>query len=138
MPAKGQDVMQTSVFLAKLIGPISVVIGIGLLLNAAMFRRMAEEFMASDALVYVSGLITMAAGMAIVLTHNRWKPLDWPVLITLLGWLMVIGGAVRIAFPQVTETVGRWMLRKPAITLTISALFYLLYGALLCMYGYSA
>jgi hypothetical protein len=138
MPAKGQDIMQTSVFLAKLIGPISVVIGFGLLLNAAMFRRLSEQFVASDALVYFSGLLTMAAGMAIVLTHNVWKPPDWPVLITLLGWLMVIGGAIRIAVPQLTETVGRWMLRKPALWLTLSALFYLAYGGLLCLYGYTA
>jgi hypothetical protein len=137
MPAKGQDVMQTSAFLAKLIGPVAVVIGVGILLNAAMFRRLAEELVASDALVYVSGLITMTAGMAIVLTHNVWIA-DWPVLITALGWLMAVGGAVRIAFPQVTEWFGRRMLRKPSITLTVSAIFYLLYGGLLCMYGYTA
>jgi hypothetical protein len=138
MPAKGQDIMQTSVFLAKLIGPISVVIGFGLLLNAHIFRRLSEQFVASDALVYFSGLLAMAAGMAIVLTHNVWQPLDWPVLITLLGWLMVIGGAIRIAVPQFTEAIGRWMLRKPALWLTLSALFYLAYGGLLCLYGYTA
>ena len=57
---------------------------------------MAEEFLRSRALIYLSGLLTMTAGLAIVLTHNVWVA-DWPVLITMLGWLATIGGAVRIA-----------------------------------------
>ena len=56
---------------------------------------MAEEFLRSRALIYLSGLLTMTAGLAIVLAHNVWAR-DWPVLITVLGWLATIGGAVRI------------------------------------------
>ena len=127
--------MQASIFLAKLIGPIALVIGAGIMLNAAMFRRLAEEFVADDALVYLSGMLTMTAGMAIVLTHNLWVA-DWPTIITVLGWLMVIGGAVRIAFPQWTEAFGRRMLKHPAPTLTVAAIVWLALGALLCYFGY--
>ena len=48
----------------------------------------------------------MTAGLALVLTHNVWRA-DWPVIITILGWLAAIGGAVRIVMPQGTERVGR-------------------------------
>ena len=71
--------MQTSVFLAKLIGPVFLAVGIGLITNAATYRKMADEFLASTALIYLSGLLTMTAGMAIVLTHNVWAA-DWRVL----------------------------------------------------------
>jgi hypothetical protein len=91
--------MQTSVFLARLIGPLFLAVGIGLITNAATYRKMAGEFLASTALVYLSGLLTMTAGLAIILNHNVWVA-DWRVLITILGWLGVIGGAVRI--------VGSW------------------------------
>ena len=127
--------MTTSIFLAMLIGPVALVVGLGILLNAAMFRRLAEEFLADDALVYLSGLITMTGGMAVVLTHNLWVG-DWRVIITILGWLMVIGGAVRIAFPQITERIGRLWLKRPAVTLTVSAAIWLAFGLLLSYFGY--
>ena len=42
-----------------------------------------------------SGIITMPAGLAIVLVHNRWSA-DWQVLITILGWLALISGVIRM------------------------------------------
>ncbi|MET3756145.1 hypothetical protein ABID08_003518 [Rhizobium binae] len=32
--------------------------------------------------------------------------MDWRVVITALGWLMTIGGAVRIVLPQIAIAVG--------------------------------
>ena len=84
--------MQNSVFLAKLMGPIFLAVGIGLIANAAVYKKLAAEFLDSTALIYLSGLLTMIAGVALVLTHNVWV-LEWRVLITLLGWLLAIGGA---------------------------------------------
>ena len=104
--------MQTSVFLARLIGPLFLAVGIGLITNAAIYRKMAGEFLASTALVYLSGLLTMTAGLAIVLNHNVWAA-DWRVLITILGWLGVIGGAVRIVVPQGprSSAAASWRIR---------------------------
>ena len=55
MPAKGQDnfSMQTSVFLAKLIGPLLLAVGVGLIASAAVYRRLAEKFLVSHALISV-------------------------------------------------------------------------------------
>ncbi len=93
--------MATSIFLAKLIGPVLLVVGIGLFVNAKTYRKLADEFLRSPALIYLSGVLLMTAGLALVLTHNVWRA-DWPLLITILGWLGVIGGAVRIIVPQGT------------------------------------
>ena len=133
MPAKGQD-MPTSIFLAKLIGPLFLAVGAGLVVNAAVYRTLAEEFMRSHALTYLSGVLTMTAGLAIILSHNVWV-LNWRVVITILGWLGAIGGAVRIVYPQGPETVGRWFLARPA-AMTAAAVIWLAVGALLCFYGY--
>ena len=43
----------------------------------------------------LSGFFCLPAGLAIVLVHNFWVA-DWPILVTILGWLCVIGGAIRI------------------------------------------
>jgi hypothetical protein len=126
--------MRSSVFLAKLMGPIFLAVGIGLIANAAVYKKLATEFLDSTALVYLSGLLTMTAGMAIILTHNVWV-LEWRVLITLLGWLLAIGGAVRIVIPQGTQKIGRRFLKHPQGAI-IAAVVWLAIGAVLCFFGY--
>jgi len=126
--------MPTSLFLAKLIGPVCLVIGLALLINGAAFRAVAGDFLNNPALMFLSGVITLPAGLAIVLTHNVWAG-DWRILITILGWLAVIGGLIRILAPQRAVAVGRTMLANPS-TLHISTGVYLLIGALLCFFGY--
>jgi hypothetical protein len=127
--------MPTSIFLAKLIGPIFVAVGAGVLVNWALYRKLAEEFLRSRALIYLSGLLTMTAGMAIVLSHNVWSLELWRDIITLLGWLAVIGGAVRIVIPQKTESIGRWFLARP-LSFIVGAGVWLGIGAELCFFGY--
>jgi len=133
MPAKGQD-MVTSIFLAKLIGPVCLVIGLALFVNGTGLRVLLFEFIDSPALIFLSGIITMVAGLAIVLIHNVWAA-DWRVVITLFGWLATIGGAIRIVVPQQTIDLGRVMLTN-FYTVPIVMGFYLVIGALLTYFGY--
>jgi uncharacterized membrane protein len=126
--------MGNSVFLARLIGPLMLAVGIGIFVNGPIYRMLADEFLRSRALIYLSGLLTMTAGLALILTHNVWRA-DWPVIITILGWLAAIGGAVRIIAPQGTERVGRQVL-KHKHGLTIAGAVWLAVGAVLCFFGY--
>jgi hypothetical protein len=134
MPAKGQD-MQTSIFLAKLMGPVLLVIGIGMLANTAGYRAMAEEFLGSRALIYLAGLLALVPGLAIVLVHNVWT-LDWRVLITVLGWLATIGGVFRILFPQHVTTIGSTIIARPHM-MTGSGIVMVAAGAILGFFGYT-
>jgi hypothetical protein len=140
MPAKGQDnSMANSVFLARLIGPLGLALGIGLLLDSGGYRTMASEFLGSRALTFLAGIITLPAGLAIVLTHNVWTP-DWRVVITLLGWLLIIyspvtSGVLRIIAPQLAIDWGRSATAKPVV-FKIGGAVWLAIGALLCFFGY--
>src|SRR4051794_41870284 len=117
--------MTTSVFLARLIGPVMLVIGLAVFANQRAFRDMAEEFLASRALLFPSGRLIMPMGLAIVLTHNVWTA-DWRVLITLFGWLNAIGGAVRLIAPVWVMQTGRVMLRRPYFTPIAAAIWVVL------------
>src|SRR5262245_1497636 len=126
--------MSNSTFLARLIGPLMLAVGIGIFVNGSTYRLLADEFLRSRALIYLSGLLTMTAGLAIVLTHSVWRA-DWPLIITSLGWLATIGGAARIICPQGTERVGRSVLAyKHGIT--IGGIVWLALGAILIVFGY--
>jgi hypothetical protein len=134
MPAKGRKIMSISTYLARLIGPVMLVAAIGLFLDREGYKAMALEFLRSPAFIYLSGVLTMLAGVAILLAHNLWVA-DWRVLITIFGWLGAIGGAARIALPGSTRAIGEKMLDKPA-WMTIGGVAWLAIGALFCFFGY--
>jgi hypothetical protein len=92
MPAKGQDIMPTSIFLAKLIGPILLVVAVGVLMNRKLMGALAQEVLGNHALLFLLGFLDFASGLAIVLVHNLWVA-DWRIIITLLGWLLLVRGA---------------------------------------------
>jgi hypothetical protein len=135
MPAKGQDTMQTSLYLAKLIGPTLIVIGIGMLINRDGYRDMAREFLGSRALIYLAGIFAFVPGLAMVLAHNIWVA-DWRIVITILGWLALVGGAFRILFPQEVTRIGTRVIANPS-TMLIGGVVTLALGAILSFYGYA-
>ena len=90
--------MSLSVFLAWLIGPLNIVIGLAILMNRNYYRDMVAKFMTDPQDYYFSGVAAFVIGMAIVVTHNIWV-VDWPVLITLTGWGSLLKGSVRLLFP---------------------------------------
>jgi hypothetical protein len=136
MPAKGQDnSMQTSTFLAKLIGPIMVIVAVGVLMNRKSLDTLAREILGSHALLFLLGFLDLASGLAIVLVHNVWVA-DWRVIITLLGWLLLVRGAVRILIPEQIKPFGTKMLRNPNVV-TGSLAVTLVVGLVLSYFGYT-
>jgi hypothetical protein len=128
--------METSLFLAKLIGPVVIVIGAAMLINQVNMREMASDFLQHRGLIFLAGILTLLAGLAIVLTHNIWVA-GWPVIITILGWLSVIGGIFRIIFPDSVKSIGEAMLQKTGL-LTIAGVVQAVIGGWLCYVGYMA
>ena len=99
-----------------------------------VYRKLAEEFLGSAALIYLSGLLTMTAGMALILNHNVWAA-DWRVLITILGWLAAIGGALRLFAPSYLIKTAHAMLSRPQFP-TIAAAIWVALGLVFCLFGY--
>ena len=69
-----------------------------MLFNFGSFPALAEQISRDPGLIFVSGILLFVAGLAIVRVHNRWTN-GWPVLVTVLGWLFVLGGLARMLFP---------------------------------------
>jgi hypothetical protein len=125
--------MATSIFLARLIGPVMALVGVSVLANEAAFRKLAQEFLRSPALIFLSGMILMPAGLAVVLSHNVWVA-NWPTTITLLGWIAVISGAVHVFAPDRATKLGKKVLSYN-FTMAAAA-FWFIVGAALCYFGF--
>ena len=125
---------RTSRYLAKLIGPVFLAIGVGMLINAPVYRLLGDQFLQSAALIYLSGLLVLPAGIAIVLAHNVWTA-DWRVLITVFGWLAVIGGTARIVLPQFVQYAGGAIFHLSMLPF-IGGVIVLVLGGVLSFFGY--
>ena len=126
--------MATSIFLAKLIGPVLLLMGAGMIVNAKAYRPVLEEIVRNRAIMFLAGIISFPAGLAVVLTHNVWVA-DWPVIITVMGWLTAIAGALRLVAPHQAIKFGRGAYEAPNGIL-FGAIFWTLLGVVLCFFGY--
>ena len=126
--------MDASIFLARLLGPALLVMGAGLLVNRDNSGALAREFLDSPALIYLAGLIALALGLALVLTHNVWE-FRWPLIITILGWLSLIAGILRIVFPATVMRLGERLIATDGWA-PVAGIIYLVLGAWLSFAGF--
>ena len=128
--------MNTSLFIAKLLGPMLAVLGIAILMNPSRIREMAEELLDGNASLMILGILTLLTGLVIVNIHNDWT-LGWPLIITIFGWLAVLGGILRMTMPSQVRSMGEAMLKQDNV-LYISAIANILLGGFLTYMGYLA
>ena len=126
--------MDRSIFLARLLGPTFAAIAFGILINLGMYESMIAEALHPGILFYLSGLLSLLAGLAIINLHNTWYA-DWRVIITVLGWLMTIGGIIRVVLPQIAIAIGSTIYGGRAPTIVVALIVGAL-GAFLSFKGY--
>ncbi|WP_295805739.1 hypothetical protein [uncultured Nitratireductor sp.] len=127
--------MDVSILLARLIGPLYLAAGIGLLLNQGYYRDMLRNLRPGGMLYYISGAIALTFGVAVLQFHNLWVA-DWRVVLTLFGWLGLIKGIVLLVFPQAGARLSAQFAKSSL--LLASAVFATLLGLWLCYLGYVA
>jgi len=111
-----------------------------MLLNVNSIPTLIGQAARDPALIMVSGIITFVAGLAIVRVHNFWKG-GWFVVVTVLGWLFLVGGLARILFPSqlAAMAAGAFGAGVPQHTGFIigEAIVFLVIGAFLSFKGFS-
>jgi len=126
--------MPAPVFIARLIGPVFVVVGVGVLFNLGHYAAMVHEAVRSPTMIYFAGVIALFAGLATLNCYRAWTA-DWRVIVTVLGWLMIIGGVMRIVLPRLTVGLATTIYTGP-IAMAIVGVIALLVGAYLSFEGY--
>ncbi len=126
--------MPPAVLIARLVGPLFVAIGVGILLNAPFYAGAIVEAVHSPTLVYLSGIASLLAGLAMLNAYWAWTA-DWRVVITILGWVMAIAGVVRIVLPQLVTTLAT-AIYSGSTALAIAGVIVLVLGGYLTVKGY--
>lgn len=113
--------------IAALAGPTLAALGASILLNRAEMVPLAMQLSNDFGLIFLSGALLLVAGIAVVRVHNAWTG-DWRSIVTVIGWLAVLGGLVRILFfrqlAEIAPMVVQWTVVAPiagVLLLTIGA-----------------
>lgn len=123
-----------SIWIARLLGPIILLLAISMVARPAALLALSRQFLTDKPLILISGILATLAGLLIVNVHNVWY-WGWPVIITLFGWALLIGGAVRILSPDLVNDLGNRMLEADGLVRWIGGLWALL-GGYLSYQGY--
>jgi hypothetical protein len=118
-----------------LVGPTLVAIAIAILLNVGSMPLIAAQVARDPALIFLSGILLLVAGIAMVRAHNIWSG-GWPVLVTILGWLALLGGLARMFFPIGLAGIAAQAGASRALLIGC-AIILLLLGAFLSYKAYS-
>ncbi len=128
----------SSVMLAQVMGPLLLVIGLGVLFNRSSFNQMIAEMIGGkqQLTLFVTGTLTTLLGLLVVIGHNVWV-WNWTVLVTLLGWATLIKGIFLVLFPTASNPIAKFYQGRDSL-ITGAALVAIIMSLVLCYYGFIA
>jgi hypothetical protein len=127
-------IVPAAILIARLIGPLFAALGLGMLLNSTFYAVAVGEGAHSPVLIAIAGMATLVAGVAILNAHRAWTA-DWRVLVTIIGWIFVIAGLIRLILPTLAETLAPAVYSGPA-ALMVAGVVVLIVGGILSFEGY--
>jgi hypothetical protein len=92
--------MPLTYFLAQVLGITFTTAALTLLLERKMMREVIKGLIENRALIYVLGIFDLIFGLMIVLSHNIWRGNSLMLVVTLMGWLLLIKGVLRMTLPS--------------------------------------
>jgi hypothetical protein len=127
--------MLLTYFLARLIGLFLLSIGVSLLFQKKVFLGVLNDITGNRHLLFGVGVILFVCGIAIVLSHNVWHGDFLAIVVTLIGWVLSLRGAISMFMPG--DSVARLVrLCKVEEFSWLYAIFILVVGAYLTYAGF--
>jgi hypothetical protein len=117
-----------TLFLSRLIGLYCILIGLSMMTHSQATVETVTALLQNPSMTLILGVITLAAGLAMVLAHNIWSGGTLVVVVTLVGWMALVKSLFFLFLPPEMET--RLFLQQ----LHYQQLFYL-YGAISLVLG---
>jgi hypothetical protein len=81
-----------TLFLGRLIGLYLIVIALSMVTHKQATVEAVTGLMRNPPVLFVTGAIVVAAGLALILGHNVWSGGALPVIVTLVGWVALAKG----------------------------------------------
>lgn len=126
--------MEISILLGKIASIYLIVVGISLLVRQKSWMAVIKDFRTKPGTLMFVAFLELVLGLIIVITHNVWVT-DWAVVVTIIGWLMVIEGIVYMVVPHsVTSRMIKYF-NKPTWYVA-GGIFSILVGVYLASFAF--
>ena len=122
-------------FLALLWGFILVIIPLSFLVNSKNTKTIFHIIEDEKMLLFV-GMISTVLGIVSIVTYNIFDK-SWQILITLLGWIILIKGIVLLFTPKIIVNLYR-RFGEDNILIPIKLLLTIIIGCFLLFMGFTA
>jgi hypothetical protein len=96
--------MALTFFLAQFIGLMLLAVGASLLFQSKVFMKVLTDITENRSTLFMVGMVLYLGGIAIVLTHNIWSAGPLTVVITLIGWVLILRGVASMFLPGQSMT----------------------------------
>lgn len=101
-----------TVKIAKIVSAYLIVTGIGFLVSSEFYETLISHKATNPILINLSGMVHFFIGMTILAMHCKWKNI-LQILVSSLGFMFFIKGALLIAIPKLILQSGGNELQKP-------------------------
>jgi hypothetical protein len=92
-----------TVFLSRLLGLYCTLAALSMILHKQTTVETVTALLHDSPAMFVVGIITLAAGLAMVLGHNIWSGGAPAVIVTLVGWVTLVKGLLFLFLPPTVE-----------------------------------
>ena len=92
-----------TVFLSRLIGLYCILVAISMTVRKQSIIETITALLHNAPLMFLVGILTLVAGLAMILAHNVWSGGISTVVVTIVGWITLIKGLLFLFLPQEVE-----------------------------------
>jgi hypothetical protein len=125
-------------FLSRLLGLYFLFASFSMITRAPTTVQIVIALVHDAPLMFFIGIVTLAAGLAMILTHNVWHGGPLPIVVTLICWITLLKGILFLSLsPAATEAFFLGYLHYQTLFYFYAALS-LLIGAYLTYAGFKS
>ncbi len=89
-----------TIFLARLVGLFLLVLSLAMLVQRGAIEPVLYALVEDRAALLVVAMIGLVGGLAMVLAHNIWSGGPLPIIVTLIGWSMLVRNTLLLFLPS--------------------------------------
>lgn len=103
--------MASSTMLANIFGPLLIITSLWALLYKENVKKVVDSMKKTPALQYFVGVVNVLLGIVFITSFNYWY-MSIEILVTLLGWCLLIRGLILMFFPKTLDSMMKTYMKS--------------------------
>ena len=127
--------LNLTLLLARFWGFVFLIAGVSMFFKRKMLMAILRDVIHHRTLIYAIGWVELLIGLVFVMIHNVWFGSALPVIVSILGWLLLLEGLLSVFIPRKNAAlIFEWLHRKKVFYLI--AVCYVVLGVYLAYLGF--